>query len=130
MVCDIYKCSSKILLTAVILYLGLRVAEIRVIFTLPSHLSNFPHPLAYVHWFTPIHIWDDAIGMYHMGHSTQNHRPHATVVSIEHIVQSCHLLPHFGSSPMPHLWLNGQVLDMASDFYLFKDLNSSLSHCT
>ena len=43
MVRDIYKCSSKILLTAVILYLGLRVAEIRVIFTLPSHLGNSTH---------------------------------------------------------------------------------------
>jgi hypothetical protein len=107
----------------VISYLGLRVAEIRVIFTLPSHLGNFPHPLAYVHWFTPIHVWDDAIGMYRVGRSTRNHRPHAAVVSFEHIVQSCHLVPRFGSSPVPRSWLNGQVLDLASDFYLNRYIN-------
>ncbi|KAI0279323.1 hypothetical protein BGY98DRAFT_1089274 [Russula aff. rugulosa BPL654] len=115
---------------------GLRVAEIRVIFTLPSHLGSFPHPLAYIHWFTPIHVWDDTIGMYRVGRSTRNHRPNAAIISVEQILQSCHLLPRFGSAPVPRSWLNGRVLDMASDFYinryinfyLFEDLNPSLLH--
>lgn len=43
---------------------GVRVAEIRVIFTLPSHLGSFQHPLVYLHWFTPIRVWDNTVGMY------------------------------------------------------------------
>jgi hypothetical protein len=34
--------------------LGLQVGEVQVIFKLPSHLSNFPHLLAYIHWFQPL----------------------------------------------------------------------------
>jgi len=116
-----------------VLYSGLRVAEIRVIFTLPLHLGTFPHPLAYVHWFTPIHVWDDAIGMYRMGRSTRNHKPRAAIVGIDHIMQGCHLLPCFGSGPVPRSWFQGRVLDLASEFYLnryinfylFKDLHPS-----
>ena len=127
MVCDIYTYFSQISLIITTLYLGLRVAEIQVIFALPSHFGSFPHPLAYVHWFTPIHVWDDTIGMYRMGRSTRNHRPHAAIVSIEHILQSCHLLPCFGPAPLPRSWFNHdhRVLDMAPDFYLLEDLPSS-----
>jgi len=111
----------------------LRVAEIRVVFNLPPHLGVFPHLLEYVHWFTPINVWDDAIGMYHMSWSTCNHQPHAAVVSVDHILQDCHLLPRFGSSPVPRSWFTGRVLDLASDFYLnryikfylFEDLHPS-----
>jgi len=118
-----------------ILHLGLCVAGIQVIFTLPLHLSNFHHPLAYIHWFMPIHVGDDTIGMYHVAHSTWNHKPHAAVVNVECILQDCHLLPRFGSAPVPHSWFEGQVLDMASDFYinryinfyLFEDLHPSMS---
>ena len=93
MVCDIYIFLSQISLTITILYLGLRVAEIRVIFALPSHLGSFPHPLAYVHWFTPIHVWDDTVGMYRMGRSTRNHNPHTAIISVDRLLQGCHLLP-------------------------------------
>jgi hypothetical protein len=109
-----------------IVYLGLHVAKIQVIFALPSYLGSFPHPLAYIHWFTPIHVWNDTIGMYHVSRSTQNYRPNATIVSIEQILQSYHLLPQFGSAPMPYSWLNGQVLDMAFDFYINQYINFSL----
>jgi hypothetical protein len=105
------------------LYLGLRVAEIQVIFMLPSYLGSFPHPLVYLHWFTPIHVWDNAVGMYRVGRSTRNRKPHAAIVSIEHILESCHLLPRFGSAPIPHSWLNSRVLDMAPEFYLNKYIN-------
>ena len=112
---------------------GLRVAEIRVIFTLPPHLGIFPHPLAYVHWFTPIHVWDDAVGMYRMGRSTRNHNPHAAIIGVDQLLQGCHLLPRFGSGPVPHSLFDGRVLDLASDFFLnryinfflFDDLNPS-----
>jgi len=102
---------------------GLRVAEIHVIFTLPPHLGAFPHPLAYVHWFTPIRVWDNEVGMYRMGRSTRNHKPHAAVVSVNHILHTCHLMPRFGSGPVPRSWFKGRVLDLASDFYLNRYIN-------
>ena len=76
--------------------------------------------------------------MYRVARSTQNHKPHAAVVSVERIVQDCHLLPRFGSAPVPRSWLKGRVLDMAPDFYLnryinfflFEDLHPSTSHHT
>ncbi|KII82959.1 hypothetical protein PLICRDRAFT_58596 [Plicaturopsis crispa FD-325 SS-3] len=33
---------------------GLRVAELRVIFKLPSHLGSIEEPLVYLHWFRPL----------------------------------------------------------------------------
>ena len=102
---------------------GVRVAEIRVIFTLPSHLGSFQHPLVYLHWFTPIRVWDNTVGMYRLGRLTRNHRPHAAVVSIERIIQTCHLLPRFGSAPIPRSWLTDRVLDKANDFYLNRYIN-------
>ena len=44
-------------------------------------------------------------------------------MSVEHILQSCHLLPHFGSASVPRSWLNGRVLDIACDFYLNRYIN-------
>ncbi|KAJ7722483.1 hypothetical protein B0H14DRAFT_2180354, partial [Mycena olivaceomarginata] len=32
---------------------GLRVAQIRAIFRLPPQYGTYPHPLAYIGWFTP-----------------------------------------------------------------------------
>ncbi|KAI5987795.1 hypothetical protein EDC04DRAFT_2498834, partial [Pisolithus marmoratus] len=50
---------------------GLCVAEIHVIFKLPCHLGNYPHPLAYIHWFKPLSHFDSNVGMFHATHSTQ-----------------------------------------------------------
>ena len=101
----------------------MRIAEIRVIFMLPPHLGDLPNPLAYVHWFTPIHVWDDAIGMYRIGRSTRNHKPNAAVVSVDRILYPCHLLPRFSSGPVPRSWFEGRILDLSSDFYLNRYIN-------
>jgi len=60
---------------------GLHIAKICVIFTLSPHLGAFPHLLTHIHWFIPICVWDNEVGMYWMGRSTRNHKPHAVVVS-------------------------------------------------
>ncbi|KAJ7815835.1 hypothetical protein B0H13DRAFT_1515779, partial [Mycena leptocephala] len=31
---------------------GLRIAQIRAIFALPPQYGKYPHPLAYIQWFT------------------------------------------------------------------------------
>ncbi|KIK32754.1 hypothetical protein CY34DRAFT_56743, partial [Suillus luteus UH-Slu-Lm8-n1] len=33
---------------------GLRLAQIRAIFKLPSHYGQFAHPLVYIEWFRPL----------------------------------------------------------------------------
>ncbi|KAF8546487.1 hypothetical protein OG21DRAFT_1426898, partial [Imleria badia] len=49
---------------------GLRVAEIRAIFTLPPHLGNFHEPVAYVHWFKLFSHIDNTIRMFRISRST------------------------------------------------------------
>ncbi|KAJ6544929.1 hypothetical protein B0H10DRAFT_1695855, partial [Mycena sp. CBHHK59/15] len=53
---------------------GLRPAQIRVIFNLPSQFGTFPHPLAYIEWFTPLSRPDPVSGMYTTHRSTRFHR--------------------------------------------------------
>ncbi|KIM79543.1 hypothetical protein PILCRDRAFT_23050, partial [Piloderma croceum F 1598] len=53
---------------------GLRVAEIRAIFKLPSQFGHFSQPLAYVHWFKPFQAWDPQLGMFKLSRSTRHHR--------------------------------------------------------
>jgi hypothetical protein len=95
---------------------GLHVAEIRAIFTLPSQLGNFSQPLAYIHWFKPFNAWDSELGMYKLSRSTRQRRPNAAIICVNQIVQSCHLLPKFGSEDVPRHGFNGNVLNHASDF--------------
>lgn len=98
---------------------GLRVAEVRVIFTLPAQFGHSSRPLAYIHWFTPLHTWNDKLGMYQLSRSTRRGgHPNAAIVFADQIVRSCHLLPKFGSGPVPRAWLKGRVLDLAPTFYL------------
>ncbi|KAJ7784986.1 hypothetical protein DFH07DRAFT_948066 [Mycena maculata] len=42
---------------------GLRVVQIRAIFTLPPQYGTYPHPLAYVEWFTPFNRPEKPSGM-------------------------------------------------------------------
>jgi hypothetical protein len=63
------------------------------------------------------------VGMYRMGRSTRNHNPHAAIISVDRLLQHCHLLPRFGSGPVPCSWFNGRVLDLASDFFLNRYIN-------
>ena len=102
---------------------GLRVAEIRVIFKLPTQFGQLSQPLAYVHWFKPLRAWDKHLGMFKLSRSTQQHRPNAAIISINQIIQTCHLLLKFGPGKVPHDWFSGNVLDHASDFFFNRYLN-------
>ncbi|KAJ7212604.1 hypothetical protein GGX14DRAFT_323568, partial [Mycena pura] len=53
---------------------GLCPARIHLIFELPSHLGKYPHPLAYIEWFTPLNGPDPATGMFTTHRSTRHHR--------------------------------------------------------
>ncbi|KAJ7855999.1 Zn-finger domain-containing protein [Mycena leptocephala] len=96
---------------------GLRPAQIRIIFRLPPQFGTFPHPLAYIEWFTPLNRPDAASGMFTTHRSTRQHRRHAAVVSVEQLVRGCHLMAKSGKTIDRKLTSNN-VLDTASMLYV------------
>ncbi|KAJ3503514.1 hypothetical protein NLJ89_g8395 [Agrocybe chaxingu] len=97
---------------------GLRAAQVRAIFRLPLEYGCFQHPLAYVYWYKPFQnspVKD--LEMYQVSLSTRNHRQRASIVSITEIIQTCHLIPHFGRAVDPY-WSTSTVLQDATTMYL------------
>ncbi|KAG6807681.1 hypothetical protein H0H92_006720 [Tricholoma furcatifolium] len=95
---------------------GLRVAQVRVIFELPSHLGTYSHPLAYVEWFTPLGQPHAVTGLYTVSRSTRQHRRNAAVIPVSKIVRGCHLMGKSASS-MDRKWTTYTVMDLATQFY-------------
>ena len=105
------------------IFLGLGVAEIQAIFKLPSQFSKFTQPLAYIYWFKPFQAWDPQLGMFKLSRSTQHHHLNAAVICANQIVQTCHLIPKFGSGDVPRHWLNSNVFNYSSDFFFNRYLD-------
>jgi hypothetical protein len=97
--------------------LGMRVGQVRVIFTLPPQLGKFPHPLAYVEWFTPLHKPDKLTRLYQISRSTRHQKRNATVISMDQLIGSCHLVGKTGRNIDPS-WSMENVLDKALYFSL------------
>lgn len=97
---------------------GLRVAQVRAIFTLPPHLGEYHTPLAYIQWFTPMRQIDHTVGMFRISRSTRHRQPHAAVIPVDQIVQVCHLVPKFPSGAVHPRWIQGHSLAEADTFYL------------
>ncbi|KAJ7604630.1 hypothetical protein FB45DRAFT_768475 [Roridomyces roridus] len=95
---------------------GLRPARIRAIFKLPRQFGNFPHPLAYVEWFTTPRM-DSTVGMYTTHGSRRQNRRNAAVVSVEDIVSECHLMGKCGRE-IDSTWTCHNILDSAKNFYV------------
>ena len=108
---DLSKCN----LTCIV---GLHNAQIYVIFTLLAHYSTFSHPLAYIEWFCPFSTIDKTVGMYKVVQLTHNRARHSAVVSVNMILQACHLALKYRSVPVTDSWLHLNVLDNATEFYL------------
>ncbi|KIJ93033.1 hypothetical protein K443DRAFT_68963, partial [Laccaria amethystina LaAM-08-1] len=53
---------------------GLRAAQVRTIFTLPPQFGSYPHPLAYIEWFTPLGQPEARTGMHVVSRSTRHSR--------------------------------------------------------
>ncbi|KAJ6486356.1 hypothetical protein DFH09DRAFT_1457204 [Mycena vulgaris] len=105
---DQYRASSGIQ--------GLRVAQIRAIFMLPPQYGSYPHPLAYIEWFTPFNQPDRTSGMYIIHRSSRAHRRNAVIVSVEHLVRTCHLMGKAGPQ-IGRRWTTDNVIDEAPYFY-------------
>ncbi|KAG2116891.1 hypothetical protein BD769DRAFT_1291078, partial [Suillus cothurnatus] len=51
--------------------LGMRVGQVRVIFTLPRQFGTYSRALAYIEWFTPLREPDRSSGLHQLSHSTR-----------------------------------------------------------
>ncbi|KAG1747788.1 uncharacterized protein EDB91DRAFT_1008998, partial [Suillus paluster] len=53
---------------------GVRVAQVCVIFTLPRQFGAYSQPLAYIEWFTPFREADQFSGLHQVSRSTRQLR--------------------------------------------------------
>ena len=93
------------------LLLGLRIAQIRLIFDLPPHFGKFPHPLAYVEWFTPLGSPDASTGIHSITRSTRHTRRNSSIVSVDRIVRGCHLMARYPRE-VPSSWKTDNILEL------------------
>ena len=93
--------------------LGLRVAQVQLLFNLPPQFGPFPHPLAYIEWFTKIGSPDPNTGLCSVTRSTRQGKRNAKVVSVDRIVRACHLIPRFGHA-VSSTWTTDNVLEQGS----------------
>ncbi|KAG2100245.1 hypothetical protein BD769DRAFT_1631108 [Suillus cothurnatus] len=107
--------------------LGVRVAQVCIIFTLPHQfqVGMYSRALAYVEWFTPLREPDLSSGLCQVSRSTRQLHRNAAVIHIDEVIHPCHLIPKMGPSVDPG-WTSANVYEMANDFYLntFIDLET------
>ncbi|KAF9235882.1 hypothetical protein BU15DRAFT_89436 [Melanogaster broomeanus] len=103
---------------------GLRVAQIRAIFTLPRQFGRYDHPLMYIEWFTPLKGLDPILGMHQISRSTRRQRRNATIIHVDDVVRPCHLIPKMGQE-CDRSWTSSNVYEVADTFFLndFIDLD-------
>ncbi|KAG1907987.1 uncharacterized protein F5891DRAFT_1220716, partial [Suillus fuscotomentosus] len=105
---------------------GYRVAQVRVIFSIPEkhHTSLFPSHilipkhLAYVEWFSPFTGTSERNhGMHKVSRSYENGEQLVSIISVKDIRRSVHLIPKFGRSA-PRDWTSSNVLELCRDFFV------------
>jgi hypothetical protein len=98
--------------------IGLTIGEVHVIFKLAGEYAALSEsPLAYVEWFTPLGVRDKDIGMYSISRSTRHHRRRASIIPINQIQRTCHLIPVFGSC-MNRTWNRYNVARRSQRFFV------------
>ena len=98
---------------------GVGVGQVRVIFKLPEQFGICRTPLAYVHWMKPLREPIPSIHMHEVSFSSHNHRQRASIIPLNDVLQTCHLIPVFGRASASSLgWRAETVLDEAPSFYL------------
>lgn len=106
---------------------GTRIARVRVIFNLPAQFGSWPHPLAYVEWYTPLRRKDPGTNLYLVSRSTRNGKPNASIISIDRIRRAAHLVPKYGRK-ISRALTKDNALDVATEFrvnsYISVDLRT------
>ncbi|KAI0628841.1 hypothetical protein C8Q77DRAFT_1067440 [Trametes polyzona] len=79
---------------------GLRIGRVHLIFNLPTVYDarslGITGPLAYVEWFTPLHVRDSTTGMYVVSPSTRQRQRNCSIIPLSDILRTCHLIPVWG----------------------------------
>ena len=98
----------------------LAVVQVRAIFQLPTAFQTiFSQPLVYVHWFKALREPVEGIGMCITSLSSRNRRQRASIVLLSDILQTCHLIPVYGSHSAATLrWSSSSIITEAPAFYL------------
>ncbi|KAF8257783.1 hypothetical protein EI94DRAFT_1918962 [Lactarius quietus] len=105
-------------------YSGHRIAQLRVVFQLPKKIvddifpgTTAPIHLAYAEWFSPLSTSRDPNHkLYKVTRSMLGGKRCTTVIPVESILGSVHLLPRFGPTP-PH-WSSFSALEQCNTFYV------------
>jgi hypothetical protein len=92
------------------------VVQVRVVFKLPSEF-RYPHPLAYVEYFTGGRVISDTYGMWVVRRAMTNNRRKAGVIRLDTIRSSCHLFPIFGPTADAS-WSSDNILEVCPQFYV------------
>ncbi|KAF8265448.1 hypothetical protein EI94DRAFT_1858251 [Lactarius quietus] len=103
---------------------GHRIAQLRVVFQLSKKIvddifpgTTAPIHLAYAEWFSPLSTSRDPNHkLYKVTRSMLGGKRCATVIPVESILGSVHLLPRFGPTP-PH-WSSFSALEQCNTFYV------------
>ncbi|EMD30775.1 hypothetical protein CERSUDRAFT_60838 [Gelatoporia subvermispora B] len=101
---------------------GYQIGQIRVIFSVRSKqalrmFKNPPQYLAYIEWFTTFRRSNCGHGLFRVSPVINQGMRWASIVSLDHIYRSTHLIPKFGPT-VPPGWSSANVLDKAHIFYV------------
>jgi len=97
---------------------GLRVAQVRAIFTLPDHLHAplLPDRLAYIEWFNPFRARDPDSRLHSISCSLRRQAPVSTIIPLKDTVSSCHLSLRYGTRHHAGSWSPDTALELCKTF--------------
>ena len=95
-----------------------------------SRGDEIPQYLAYIEWFTPFVSLRPGRShrMYKISRSKKQGKQQASIIPIELVRQSAHLIPSFGPIAPPD-WRSSSVLEQCSEFYV-NSFSDRFSYCT
>ncbi|KAJ7895780.1 hypothetical protein B0H13DRAFT_2234541 [Mycena leptocephala] len=94
---------------------GLRVAQVRVLFSFPDYYPlpfNEAAPLAYVEWFTPFSRREAGSDLFVVRRSTRQHQPYGELIDLDRIARNCFLVPRSGSGTTDRRWTTEAVTEL------------------
>ncbi|KAG8948908.1 hypothetical protein FRC03_000539 [Tulasnella sp. 419] len=109
---------------------GYRVVQVRAMFTVPKHIANYPHPLAYVEYFTNFtRMPNPRTKLLEVSRvvSGINNKRQSAVICLDSIYRSCHLIPKFGKK-VDARWKAETVLEQCNHFYVNDSLDLHSYH--
>ncbi|KAJ6545342.1 hypothetical protein B0H19DRAFT_955423 [Mycena capillaripes] len=99
---------------------GLRVAQVRVLFTMPPYFPapfNTAGPFAYVEWFTPFSRPEPNSNFYVLRRSTRRHQPYGEIIDVDRIARNCFLVPRSERGLTDTRWTTENAKELCSAFY-------------